>query len=214
MDKLLPIDLIKKTNSNPDIPPTIIGAIDVALLTVIFSLLSDLFSKFFSKPIELTIKLKPNNSSSDTANIKLPIEDIDKIESTEISLKITGKIEKFYKTIRFIFRGIKIKILWHAQWLSIDHNLAYEGVTPKQKAGELCFDILETCSEGDDIIDFPTVLYCLPNNPKSRKVQGKITAKVEVNYDNKFICFCLSGILNSLINLKVETCKIFIEKGS
>ncbi|MGW9102610.1 hypothetical protein ACWGPK_25185, partial [Priestia megaterium] len=82
LDKLLPIDLIKKTNSNPDIPPTIIGAIDVALLTVIFSLLSDLFSKFFSKPIELTIKLKPNNSSSDTANIKLPIEDIDKIEST------------------------------------------------------------------------------------------------------------------------------------
>ncbi|WP_416420540.1 hypothetical protein ACLZHR_09510 [Priestia aryabhattai] len=213
LDKILPIDLMKKIKDNPDIPPTIIGAIDVAFLTVIFAVLSDLFNKLFSKPIDITVKIKPKNSSADSVTIKSNEDKIEDAQLTVISFKFDGEIHKFYKTIKFIFRGIKVKIFWHPEFITVRSDL--EDITwlnPSKGAGTLSFDALKLFSESDSIVSYPVELRVGPNNPY--KDHGKIAAKIEVSSEKKWVCACFSGILNSLINLKIEPCNIHIEKGS
>jgi hypothetical protein len=212
LDKIFQTELMKKIKDNPDVPNTILGAIDVAILSFLLGVLSDVINKFFSKPIELTIKFKPSSSNSDSVTIKYDPDKLENAEATKISLKISGRIYKFYKLIKFIFRGIRVKIYWHAKWLSVTWREADTLLAPTSKPGAICFDILTLFSESDDVIEFLTTLYVTVNS--SIKDQGNITAKVEINSDNKILCICFNGILNSLINLKIEPCKIFLTKGS
>lgn len=213
IDKILAVDLMKRAQEL-DIKPATIGAIDVAILTFAFGIISDIFKKYFTKPIELTIKINPSNSNSDTALLKFDPDMLEKANATEISVKISGQIHKWYKFTKIVFRGIKVKIHWHPSWLSV--NLGESSISTAlrttSRSGELYFDILQLFSESDDVINPTIKLYVMANN--STKDQGKIDAKVEVNSDSKLICFLFSGFLNSLIKLKVNQCRIFIEKGS
>jgi len=213
VDKILSIDLTNQINEMK-LPPAIIGAIDVAILTFIFTLISDVVNKFFSKPIDLTIKLKPTNSNADSLTVKYDQNKLENAEGEPISLKLSGQVHKFYKIIGFIFRGIKVKIYWHPKWISVTMNdyQSNELLNPKTKPGEIYFDILNLFSDSDDILDLPFKLYVTANNNIKR--EGKVAAKIEVNSENKFICFCFNGILNSIINLKIESCKIYIAKES
>ncbi|MFE4243179.1 hypothetical protein [Peribacillus butanolivorans] len=210
VDEILSMDLMLKINKM-NLPPAIIGAIDVAILTFFITLISDAVNKFFTKPIELTIKLGPSNSNADSVTIKY---DPDKEEADQISVKLSGQIYKFYKTIKFIFRGIKVKIYWHPRFLSVTLKdyVSDEMLIVKDMPGAIYFDILNLFSDSDDILDQPIKLYIRANSDKKR--EGKITAKIEVNSENKFICLCFNGILNSLIKLKIESCKIHIAKES
>ncbi|MGF2614203.1 hypothetical protein FZC84_16805 [Rossellomorea vietnamensis] len=212
LDDVLKSDLSLKIK-NKGIPPTILGAIDVALLTFIYNFLNIVISKVFSKPARVSIELRDRKSNKNF--IALPFEE-EKIGMQSPShINLVGEIEiKYGKWVfDYILKGIRVNILWHSKWLSVEPQLfgASDIVKLYSRPGKLHFNLMDMLSESEPRTEIDGRLSIMANSNFKR--DGHITIKVELNSSQKLVRLCFNWIILMLIKIEIKPCIISLEKG-
>lgn len=132
---------------------------------------------------------------------------------THISLK--GEIEiKYGKWIfDYILKGIRVNILWHSKWLSVEPQLngASDIIELYSQPGRLYFNLMDMLSESEPSTEIDCRLSIMANSNFKR--DGHIIVKVELNSNQKLVRLCFNWIIFMLIKLDIKPCTISLEKG-
>ncbi|MCM3620332.1 hypothetical protein M3936_22510 [Sutcliffiella horikoshii] len=212
VDQILATDLVAKV-SNKNIPVTIYGAIDVALLTFFYNLFIKLISKLLKKPALISLKIIDRKSQKSFTT--LPFNEETPGTQLPSKIKLQGQIEIRYARWVFysLLKGVRVTIQWHPKWLSIEPQIGNSDLlTVFQKPGEIHFNFLELLSESDPSTSIDGKLSIMANSNFKRN--GLIRIKVEVNSKNSIIRFCFSWLISILIRTDIKPCEIELEKGS
>lgn len=211
LDNLLAADLESKIRDK-DIPISIYGAIDVALLTFIYNAICKIASKVFRKPVIVSLEIEDKRSNKNFSAIPFDEKLIGMQAPTHLTIK--GEIEfKYAKWIfDFILRGIRISIKWHPAWLSVEPQIMGVSKIIKSQPGLLHFNFMDLLSDDEPKTSIEGKLSILANYNFKR--DGYIDLKVEINSKYKIVRVSFNWILSLLVKMDLKPCSISLEKGS
>lgn len=211
LDEFLTADLAAKV-AEKDIPLTIYGAIDVALLTFFYNLLMIITSKFFKKPAKITIEISDRKSSQQFIAIPFDEENVGMQSPTHINLK--GEIEIIYGRWLFdyIIRGVRVSVIWDPQWLSVEPQIRGVSDVLQLRPGGIDFNFMDMLSESDPSTSIDGKLSVMANSNFKRN--GSIGIKLGINSRYKLIRGCFNWTVSLLIKSELKPCKIMLQKGS
>lgn len=212
IDAILAVDLAVKV-AEKNIPITIYGAIDVAILTFLYNLCTIVISSIFRKPALVSVEISDRKSQQNFAT--LPFDEDNPGAQSPTYINLNGHIE--IKNAKWIFdsflKGVRVTVQWHPEWLSIEPQIdPSQLITINQKPGEIHFNFFDMLSESDWSTSIDGKLLVMANSNFKRN--GTIGIKVEINSKYKLVRMCFNWILYILINTEVKPCKIELEKGS
>ncbi|MCF6409015.1 hypothetical protein [Pseudalkalibacillus salsuginis] len=212
-DNLLAFDLASFM-AKKNIPITIYGAIDVALLTFLYNFAVIILSKLFKKPVEIKISISDYKSNQNITSIPFDEEQIGMQSPTHI--KLNGKIKITYVKWLFdlILKGIRVSIIWHPKWLSIEPQIngSPQMIELYKRPGEISLNFLDMLSESDWSTTMDGKLSIMANSNFKR--DGYISIKVGINSKSKFIRICFDWVMNIFVKTDLKSCKIILEEGS
>lgn len=211
LDALLATDLAGKLKAK-SIPPAIYGAIDVALLTFIYNVVIKVFSNFFKRPVSVSVEIKDRKSNKNFCVIPFKEEHIE--VQTPNQLTVKGEIEiKYAKWLfDYLIKGIRIRIIWHPIWLSIEPqiNRNKQFIVLNELPGEIYFNFMDMLSDSDRSTTIEGKLLILANS--AFKQNGYVNIKVEINSDYKILRVGFNWIIRILVKADLKPCSISLEK--
>lgn len=211
LDTSFHLDVANRLKNN-SISPAALGAIDVAILNFLAIAVLDLLKKIFVHPFKVDIKIYDKKISQNYTTLEFNETNPENTYPHDLSLKISAEIKSLLWIFQKIFRGVRIVIFWHPEWLSVTPEFRdrTQILNCKSTPGNLHFDIIKLFSESDLEVEFEGKLKVLLNS--DIKKHGSISAKIEINSDKRFVRWCLNWFINIFIKKDIKPCKIHLKK--
>lgn len=194
------------------LPPATVGAINVALTVLLFNIVGH-FLKKLEKPVSVKVEITDAHTDLSSAGLDFDEENVGQGRPYPLKIKLTVKVNPlFWWILENILRGVRINIIWHADWLSVSPDLRDPSnlLRLKLKPGCCEFNILRLMSESDYETKLEGKLMVLVNTGVKR--QGSIDCKLRINNENSFVRWLFHWALLLTVKEEIASCNLILKK--